>query len=280
LFRRLVAIGLVSAATMSSSFAAGLVWSDDFESGNTSKWAKDGGRNLCTVVSTAVDGAAPAGGSKMAECNWNGIVSWDNSAAFSTMKLNSWNYSKEFLVRFKVRYASDVDKKFGSKMFRFMTDKGDNYYMAAQLESAGAPMFSFWETIGGRAGPMTYGDGSAFGADGKWHEVEIYVKQESGSTGVVRVWQDGRVIQQASNLQTITSGGMWYPMYIMSNWSNNGPEWAHDADNHVYWDSFEIYSDTGSGASGSLADGTIGGGGTTPPPTTRTPSAPTDARTN
>ena len=85
---------------------------------------------------------------------------------------------------------------------------------------------------------------------------------QSSDTGLInsqqllKVWQDGSLKQSLSNLVTISPGAKWYPLYLMSNWSNN-PGWSHDANNHVYWDNVEIFSDRGSGASGSMADGTI-----------------------
>lgn len=50
--------------------------------------------------------------------------------------------------------------------------------------------------------------------------------------------------------------------YITSNWSD-----VHDAVNYLYFDEVEIFSDTGTGGSGSMSAGTMtqGGGDTTPP---------------
>lgn len=272
--RMLAVAGLALAGVSAPSFAAGLVFSDDFEAGNTNKWGQDGGRNKCVVVSQATDGGTPAAGQNMAECNWNGTVAWDAPSAYSTLRLASFNYSKEFLMRMKVRFASDVDHKFGAKAFRIYGT--DSYYFGAQMEQSGGPLFSYFETINGSAGPMTYGAGTTVG-DGKWHEIEIYVKHnDSGANGALKVWVDGKLLQSASNAVTATAGAKWFPIYIMSNWSNNGPEWAHDAANHVYWDNFEIYSDNGTGGSGSMADGTMGGTATT----AKTPNPPTDVRLN
>ena len=43
--------------------------------------------------------------------------------------------------------------------------------------------------------------------------------------------------------------------YITSNWAD-----AHDAANHIYFDEIEIYSDTGTGATGLMSDATISSG--------------------
>jgi len=117
----------------------------------------------------------------------DGVAAWDSETAYSTLRLGSVNYSKD-PDPLKGEYGVGVDRKFGSKMFRLMGS--DNYYMAAQLEQSAARCFSYFETIDGKASD-TYGDGSGFG-DGKWHEVEIYVKHnDSGGPRVVRVGRTG-----------------------------------------------------------------------------------------
>jgi hypothetical protein len=88
----------------------------------------------------------------------------------------------------------------------------------------------------------------------------------------LKVWQDGKIKQQAVNIVSAAPNSRWFPVHIMSNWSSN-PGWEHDANNHAYWDDFEIYTDTGTGASGTMADGTIS---TTAQPAA--PAAPTNLR--
>lgn len=266
------------AAAPSLTQAAGLVFSDDFESGNTSKWVADDTRSKCTVTSSSVDGVKAKAGNNMLSCNWNGTVAWNDPANYSTLKLSSFNYDREFLLRFHVRYASDVDKVMGNKLLRLYPSDGKNsFYLNAQMEASGGPMFATWETINGVTASSfsgTYwGDGTPFG-NGQWHEVEVYIKHNTSGArdGVVKVWQDGSLKQHLSNIVTISSGAKWYPMYLMSNWSNNSG-WGHDANNHVYWDNIQIFSDRGSGASGSMADGTISGA-----TTSVVPEAPTDVR--
>jgi hypothetical protein len=58
-----------------------------------------------------------------------------------------------------------------------------------------------------------------------------------------------------------TLGGRREGLNLPSNWSSN-PGWEHDAVNNVYFDDVEIYSDMGTGATGSMADAsiTVGGG--------------------
>jgi len=211
------------------SYAAGRVFFDDFEDGTTNKWGQDSGRNKCTVVTFASDGGATHGGSRMASCNWNGTVSWDDPTAYSTLVLDSWSYSTEFFIRLWVRADRDVDNKFGSKWFR-LYNSFNSYYWDGQMEQSGGPIFSTLETYG----KSSYGNAPV--GDYLWHKVEIYVKQASNST--FRLWVDGNLQQQETGFSSSTA--KWYPMYLMSNWSNNGPDWAHNSNNHVYWDDIEI----------------------------------------
>src|SRR5262245_25561634 len=124
-----------------ATHAAGRVFYDDFESGSTGKWSQDGGRNKCVVVSAAVDAKNPFAGTKMAECNWNGVVAWDAATGYSTLRLPCFDCTKEFLIGMKMRYASDVDDKFGSKAFRIYGT--DSYYFGAQMEQPDDPIFSY-----------------------------------------------------------------------------------------------------------------------------------------
>lgn len=262
------------AAPVASVHAAGRVFFDNFESGNTNAWSADTSGNKCTATRTSVDQRAPRSGSYMAECNWNGVVAWNDPQNFSALVLRSWDYSREFLIRFWFRYSSDVDRKMGNKLMRLLSQDGSHsFYVAAQMERTNGPLFVYWESMGGRSGPLSYGDGTVAG-DGNWHKVEIYMKHNNAgqSDGVVKVWLDGSIVSQGTNLVTASSGARWYPFYLMSNWSNN-PGWEHDANNHVYWDDVEVFSDTGSGASGSMADATISVSGGSAP-SGSTPSAP------
>jgi hypothetical protein len=250
---------LASAVLASLSHAAGRVFYDGFEDGTTNKWGQDSGRNRCSVVASAIDGRGPRAGSRMASCNWNGVVAWNDPAAYSTLVLSSWSYSSEFLIRLWVRADNDVDSKFGSKWFR-LYNSSNSYYWDGQMEQSGGPIFSTLETYGS----TSYG-GARVG-DRQWHKIEIYVKQGSSST--FRLWVDGNLQHQKTGFSSSTA--KWYPMYLMSNWSNNGPAWAHDANNHIYWDEIEIFSDSATGATGLMSDASITQGGSTSSP----PAAP------
>jgi len=244
------------------------VFSDDFESGNVSKWSADGTRSMCTVVQRGVDGGAPHGASGMLQCNWNGVVAWNDPNAYSTVTLpqSAWNYNSEFLIRMWLRYDGDVSHTYGGKVVRlFPDDKLDSFYIISQMTDSGGPAQVVWEALSGVQGPTLWAGGPL--GDQHWHKVEIYMKASPILSGTAKVWIDGRLVQALTNAVTTAAGHTWGPLYLMSNWSSN-PGWEHGANNHVYWDDVEIFTDTGTGASGSMSDATItgGSGGNVPAP--------------
>ncbi len=255
-------------AAAHASLAAGRAFVDGFESGIAEAWHADGSRDMCTVVSSAHDGGSPHTGNSMLECNWNGVLDWKDPAWFSTMILpeSAWNYSREFLIRLWVRFDADVDHVNGDKLLRlYPHDDLESFFIAAQMDQPGGPIFVYWEKINGKDGPVAWGSGTQLG-DTHWHKLEIYVKHNTPGTkdGVARVWLDGKLAQESVNLQTIATGRKWGPLHLMSNWSNN-PGWEHDATNHVYWDDVEVYTDLAAGGEGSMADASITGGSSPAP---------------
>jgi hypothetical protein len=246
----------------SASAQGGLVFSDGFESGNTNQWSADDFRNKCVVTSSSIDGRAPLSGVKMVECNWNGLVAWNAPDAYSTLKLGSFSANQEFLVRVWARVASDKDAKDGAKLMRLDALPGYSFIIEVQADRT---LKAHWEIVNGATGPsVCWGCGTI--ADGNWHQIEVYEGPSGG-----KLWVDNSLVYTRSTRANITS----VPLYLLSNWSNN-PGWEHDAANHVNFDSIEVYSDQGSGATGSMSAGTIAasGGGTT----TQQPAPPTNLR--
>jgi hypothetical protein len=259
----MLAATLVAAA--SDPRAAGRVFYEDFESGNLSKWSADGARSMCTVVQSALDGGTVHGGTHMMQCNWNGVVAWNDPNAETKVVLpqSAWNYRSEFLIRLWLRYDSDVAHTDGGKVLRlYPNDWLDGFFMGAQMNHGGVA-FLMWDHVNGAQGPVFWGSGAPLG-DQRWHKVEIYVKASTSADGILRVWIDGSLKQEATNLVTVAAGHQWGPLHLMSNWSNN-PGWEHGASNHVYWDDIEIFTDAGSGASGNMSDATISAGSGTQP---------------
>jgi len=114
------ALATMCVVGVGAAHAAGLVFSDDFESGTVSKWSADAMRSMCTVVQVAVDGGTPHGGKNMLKCNWNGAVAWDSPDSVSTVSLPqvAWKYTSEFFIRLWLRYDNDVAHTMGSKALR------------------------------------------------------------------------------------------------------------------------------------------------------------------
>jgi hypothetical protein len=241
--------------------AAGRVFTDGFEDGNTNKWLDDG-RGKIPIVTSSVDGiAGPHSGTHMAGANFTG----NNS--FPGLVLNTdVLYNNELFLRMWERPDGDIhqgDEGSGCsfKLLRFFFAEGTTYHDYYTV--AGHPMESFtsagnaWTNSqfptywGGAAGDHTNNKSS-------WHKVEMYVNQ---SAGIFRVWHDGVMIQ--NNTGYDFHGVKWTPFYIQSNGDNCGI-----TNNHWYLDDFEVFSDTGSGATGLMSDASIAqstGPDTTPP---------------
>jgi hypothetical protein len=250
----------------------GRVFHDDFESGNADKWQME--YEKAVIVQTAKDGGSPHSGSHMAEGNWNGLPGQETR---SGLYLPSWEYTNEFLVRFWLRYDQDVDKVGGNKVVRIAgTYPNHSFYCAAAMEKPNGVLFAYWESIGGVAGPILY-DGPPAG-DCQWHRYDVYTKHHSPGQedGIVRLFLDGQVVLEGVNIKSYAEGFKWGEFVFMSNWSSN-PGWEHDGENHAYLDDVEIFSDAGTGGTGSMADGTAQAGAdviTEPPPDGGKPDKP------
>ena len=251
---RLLAVIGILVVSPTRVLAAGVVFSDGFEDGTISRWSPSTDRIPCPVVRTAVDGATPHSGSYMAECNWNGTLPSGDPAAFSELALSSWSYKSEFLIRLWVRIASDVDHLTGAKILRLFPNGGkhDQLYMQAYMNETPQYLFHDW-LLNDVWQKSFWGDHTSIG-DGSWHKIEIYIKQNDPglSNGIVRTWKDSKLEQEILNVVSISPGMQWGMLHLMSNWSN-----PHDANNHSEWDDVEIYSDLGSGATGSMSDASI-----------------------
>jgi hypothetical protein len=250
-------IGLTSSAPL---FAAGRVFYDGFD-GTTNQWAQDEYRNRCSIVQSAMDGGSgPRGGAGMARCNWNGTLAWNAPDRYLTLKLPTWPYQKEFLIRFWVRADRDATDHpaNGPKIYRV----GGTSYAGVNFRN-GDENAAFYGTSG-QIGSTYWGKDPSVTS---WSKYEIYVRQGT-SDGVLRIWRDDNEVKSITGANTSQSSGSWAPFIISSNWSGATGCCDHDANNHVYWDEFEIYSDSGTGASGSFSDGSIGeaAGGVRPQP--------------
>jgi hypothetical protein len=184
----------------------------------------------------------------MARCNWNGNVAWNDPAKFETLVTRTDNYDDEMLIRVRVRL--DFNHNVEAKFLRMFYDEGGVYrdlYAStgpggSGLDSGaamtGMSLPTYW---GGASGDTTRTDRTV------WHTIEYYFRQ---STGTIKVWHDGILIRNDTGYSF--QGVKWSPLYIVSNAGD-----PFDATNYIYYDEIEVYSDRGTGATGSMADGTV-----------------------
>jgi len=233
------------------------VFHDDFEDGTTNKWGSGRSRALVSTI-------RPRSGTYSAESNWNGAVSWESLESLRGLSLGSWPYQDEFLIRFWLRVDEDVDSTSegmgaGPKLFRlpFSQDRGGNEiiwsFMRAHvtIRVNEHPLRSIWSC--------------ADFADREWHKVEIYVRDTTD--GAIRMWFDDEELTCANSSSglglpyfgnTHENDAGWDNFYWPSNWSGPPGCCEHDAENHMYLDDVEIFSDaaTGDPTLGSLSAGT------------------------
>ena len=88
---------------------------------------------------------------------------------------------------------------------------------------------------------------------------------KNDKNGVIKVWFDDKLSPCIKNpklnflkANNYDGSSKWDRFHLPSNWSpDHGGLWRQDNDNSVFFDNIEIYSDQGSGASGSMLNGTI-----------------------
>lgn len=274
-FKRLICLGLTvillsPVILLDASYAASRVFYDDFEDGTTNKWSQDSYRNRCTVTTSASDGLKGAfAGSRMARCNWNGTVAWNTPTKYESLAINSVPYTNEIFYRFKVRLDNNVNRTDGSslKLLRiYYWDGNQATYRDIYATAFPGPSMNNRGNAGNAALATYWGGapGDNTGLSNSWHTVEYYFNH---STGRIKVWHDKVLVRDDS----VSMGAQkWLPFYLTSNFED-----AHDATNYIYFDNIEIYSDTGTGASGSMADATIGSSGSS---AVTAPPAPTNVR--
>lgn len=261
---RVVLIGVLLVPTISN--AAGRVFFDGSEAGNTNLWNQDGSRPKCTSVTTAADGLqGPYAGSRMIRCADNG-----STGVWETLASPTFSMTNEVLYRYRLRPDSNHDSTSGSthKIGRIFYWTGDTntfvdvFSMFAAVGS-GNGMYNDMIIDGNRQGGSLYwgdavGDDTANPAD--WHTIMYYINK---STGVSKVWHDGILVRNHTAGAVAGEVGENGDFYITSNWED-----SHDATNYVYFDDVEIFTDAGTGGTGTMSDGTMtqgagGGDGTT-----------------
>ncbi len=255
---------------MNSSQAATRVFYDGSEGGNANLWQQDDYRDKCKSVTTAADGVAgPYAGLRMIRCNSNGTVAWNDPAKFETLQLPPFNMTNEVFYRVRVRADNNHNRTAGSakKIFRLFATSStvnDTYETIRSTTGGvdneglinGTQMQTYWGD--------TPGDNTANSSS--WHIIEYYFNK---ANGVVRIWHDNVLVRNQNFGRINGRVGETGEFYITSNFED-----SHDAINYVYFDEFEVFSDSNSGtpASGSMADGTISASGSNQSNTLSTPT--------
>ncbi len=256
------------------AYGAGRVFHDDFEDGTANKWTQSDYHTKAKIVQAGVDGNGPHSGNACLQINFNGVIAWNDPDAFTAVKLDNWSYNKEFFIRMWWRLDNDFGRGMsepgdGAKLMRLNFDNGNDY---ATFMLQGGGSHEQWTVDSGLIINNWSGDGGKLLSQRVWHKVEIYVYQDSIS-GKVKRWHNGILTYTYTGKTNNSNNVPYYPLYLPSNWSNN-PGWEHGANNHFYVDDVEIYSDSGTGASGVMADATI----TSSVGSQTVPSAPQNAR--
>jgi len=237
------------------AYGAGRVFYDSAEADAdpiTHGWSPDSPNGTCSYVTSGADGTSPHGGSKMIRCNFSNV----SSNAFDTLKIGTSSYTDEFFYRVYVRLDTNFNQS-GSgaqKILRhFQTDPYHDHFAVVGPSDAG------WKDQcnpnDSTACPTKY-EGDCLDVTGAWHKYEFYLRQ---STGTIKVWCDGSLVRNDTGMDFVST--KWNTFYLTSNGDTGGS----DATNYEYFDDFELYTDQGSGATGSMSDATIAQGGGSPP---------------
>lgn len=253
----------VAGAAVSS--AAGRVFYDGFEDGTADAWTADiFNPTKCSIVTTSVDGVQGTyAGTYMAQCNYQTNGDWP------TMLLTTSDYTNELFLRMRLRLDENVNRtgtlngSDGPAAFKLLRyyHNGSPYHDLFPIAGHNQTGFNTcWNANDSDAG-CEYGQGGGAGETSQdsstWHEMEYYINQ---SAGTIKVWHDGTLVVNTTGHDF--GGRKWTSFSVQS----NGESSATDNTNNWYLDDFEVYSDNGTGGTGSMSDGTItqdGGDGTT-----------------
>lgn len=123
--------------------AAGRVFYDGFESGNTNLWYQVDGRNKCQAVQSPGDGGpSPQSGSYQTRCNYNGTLIWYEPARFETMGVSP-SIGNEFFLRKYIRISPNLEStgaggdNTGPKLMRSLNSGGYSAYLGLDSVNPG-----------------------------------------------------------------------------------------------------------------------------------------------
>jgi len=262
----LVLVGLFLVTSAQAASAEGRVFYDGFESGvHDPVWVdgySDGPGIIPAAGNKGHDGTLlPKAGQRQMEC-WYGTANQDlwycKNIPISTM------YTNEIFIRTWMRLDQDVQHNQGSMahLLRWVGSPGSQIAMNMVSDGSGGSVSfqadNMWQNTWPSNSPCYLGFFTGIG-DRQWHKHEQYL---NNATHVYKLWQDDVLICTLS----IPQINVHFPAFTpLNNWGSPKPT---DNNTHFYFDEIEVYSDLGTGGSGSMLNGDITQGGssdTTPP---------------
>lgn len=252
----LVALFLVTSVQATS--AAGRVFYDGFESGSFSSGWADGYADGPGIIPAADNKGhdnllPPVVGQRQMEC-W---YIMPNNWYCKYIPISSL-YANEIFVRVWVRLDQDVQTDQGSMghLIRFYGEGsgGATQVVTSLLGGAGKVVFqtdAVWNSVWPAGSPISMPLLPGLG-DRRWHKYEQYI---NNTTHTYKIWQDDVLMGSLSNPNI----NVHFPAFLpLHNWGSPKPT---DNNTHVYFDEVEVFSDLGTGGSGSMANGDITQGG-------------------
>jgi hypothetical protein len=231
-----------------------------FENGTFDGWIPDGDHNVPQF--TTID---PHSGNICLSLNWNGTFEWNARDRYQSIQFESFPYTGEVFTRFWVKIDADMDvpgDETGPKIFKWGTFTPNEIYIYPRMtdgEIVEAPNNNTG-LAGGDPAIMSTFSGSSNSTvfpRGTWHKIEHYMK--TGNPGTITLWVDDKLCKTWTINTDV--GGRWYPLHLASNWSGGAKPGGrdHDANNHMYFDDFELFTDStqGTPTTGSMAAGNI-----------------------
>lgn len=246
--------------------SASRVFYDGFETGNTNLWSQVDFRDKCQAVQSSGDGgAAPQSGAWQARCNFNGTVEWNTGPRFETLHMSP-TFGNEYFLRLYIRTSPNLTStgalgdNTGPKLLRYFGGTYAGFLGQEDVNPGTEPVDLAWSHESPGSSYSQYGLGQISRTG--WTKYEMYFNK---TTDRHRIWIDDVLVRDVTSEDLAQFNG---ELDIVSNWSGADGTRVHDDTNYMLFDEIEVFSETGSGANGSLSDGTIvqGGGADTTAP--------------
>lgn len=233
-------IVLVPAPRASAQVTPGLVAHYTMDDGNVPP------NNECPVVTVAADGKPLPGSGAVLQCNWDGVVPWNDKAATLGAQWDP-QISGPWFFQATYRLDANVDRSLGAKTGRWAINSpngSDHLFLEIDNRAGRDAVLKaqvgesvFWgETDRGYAAYVNRGP---------------FVVSVFGGNGQISLFHNGRLLMSWTGL-----GPLGSELSLMSNWSDNGVDWQHDAVNYVYIDDVWLISQERGGDLAAMMKGT------------------------